>query len=100
MIYGEKWAVAYAAVTEHPDPPPALRDGIGGEQANHNAAHIATWNPAHSLRWIEWAEEVADRHMPALGNDLLIWCWACNRSPDFCAELAGLASALDIEVTG
>lgn len=85
-----------------------------------DAAHIATWNPAHSLSWIEWAEEVARRHEHTTetikrapfneitgepqGPDCEVTCAVCDWVGDvpgaLCADMSGLARALDIEVSG
>lgn len=72
--------------------------------------HIAAWDPAHSLRWLSWAERVAAEHAPipyyivGTGQG-----WACSyewadgdgRRIDWknCPHVRGLAGALGLEET-
>lgn len=61
--------------------------------------HFASFDPAHSLRWIEWAEDVAKRHAPWFDElDLRVWCegHADLIPQDRCEEIRGLARALGL----
>lgn len=102
MIYGEKWAVAHALVNHYLDSTaPLLRDGINGDQANINAAHIASWNPEFALRWITWGIRLVERHHRYRLDDwerlnLNYACDACGEDWP-CTEFKGLMEILGIE---
>lgn len=98
---------------------------FAGQVANtptfrENAIHIATWNPAFVLRWLDWAQEVAERHQhttnklrrsafdPDTGKRRLemleTFCavcgWVGDEATSLCLEKRGLAKALGIEEGG
>lgn len=76
--------------------------GATGDESAALATHIATWNPAHSLRWIEWAEEVLREHSFSVTSSGP-WCDFCNEGYGVdwpCDHIHGLCRALDIEVSG
>lgn len=80
-----------------------------GAPTESEAEHIATWNPAFALCWIEWAEDVAKRHAPIPYYDQNGQGWACSYEwadsdgwrIDWrkCPHVAGLARALGPEET-
>lgn len=53
------------------------------------AAHIAAWDPAHSLRWLSWAEQVAAEHKPIVEN--VEW-WDCHDGTGKAAICAACAN--------
>lgn len=59
------------------------------------AAHIATWDPAHSLRWIEWAEDVAREH-GELGHAPCDAHDGATLETEHCDVYTGLARALGL----
>lgn len=81
--------------------------------------HREFWSPTHSLRWIEWAEQVASRHVHTTerrprspfneltgepqGPDFEVTCdvcgWAGNTEGALCPDMRGLAGALGLEET-
>ena len=54
--------------------------------AHWDAQQMVVWQPANSLRWIEWAEDVARRHAPVVEN--VEW-WDC---PDTTGKAAVCSS--------
>jgi hypothetical protein len=106
MIYGEKWAVANAIVSEYHGDAMALRGGPDGDQANRNADYIAAHDPADARRRYEHYERVLERHAPLLHRFEGLLCRGCYNDsklgecdPWPCDDITDLAGALDVEVT-
>jgi uncharacterized protein DUF6221 len=109
MIYDSQWCIASATAYDHDRPmsnAPSAR-GPGYIDADANAAHIATWNPARVIAECEAKLARLERHRPCQdgckthriggwchghpGNDLR-WLPDFYRGIDGCSEVLGDAA--------
>lgn len=76
--------------------PSVAQVGLG-----HYGPHIEAWDPSAALLWIEWAEDVARRHVLYVDDTSVRWCegHADMVLWDRCEEIPGLARALGLEET-